>query len=247
MDKFSELKAAALAATPGPWELVYDDWSDGEDALISCESRAGMVAIAKIEGGGSDSGYDEPFSSEQQANAAFIAAANPAVILALLAELEASDEKISARRQEVLRSLTERAETAEQKLAANNSEWFQLFPMASPRVVAMMNVDLQNAVAKRDQRIAELERANQSQDDHISQQQDRIDSLEKTNSDLGRGLAAAEKRLATPVQLQNCDFESVAIMAHWCTDEQLEAWVKGVEHAKKQIRAAGFTVEGDEQ
>ena len=55
-----------------------------------------------------------------------------------------------------------------------------------------------------------------------------------------------EAKLATPVRLQNCDFESVAIMAHWCTDEQLEAWVKGVEHAKKQIRAAGFTVEGDE-
>lgn len=52
-----------------------------------------------------------------------------------------------------------------------------------------------------EQRIAELERANQSQDDHINQQQDRIDSLEKTNASLGRGLAAAEKRLATPVQL----------------------------------------------
>ncbi|WP_444859227.1 hypothetical protein [Serratia sp. (in: enterobacteria)] len=59
-------------------------------------------------------------------------------------------------------------------------------------------------------------------------------------------IAELEAKLATPVQLQNCDFESVAIMAHWCTDEQLKAWVKGVEHAKKQIRAAGFKVEGDE-
>lgn len=59
-------------------------------------------------------------------------------------------------------------------------------------------------------------------------------------------IADLEAKLATPVQLQNCDFESVAIMAHWCTDEQLEAWVKGVEHAKKQISAAGFKVEGDE-
>ncbi|MBN5182164.1 hypothetical protein JY469_16175 [Serratia marcescens] len=56
-------------------------------------------------------------------------------------------------------------------------------------------------------------------------------------------VAELEAKLATPVQLQDCDFESVAIMAHWCTDEQLEAWVKGVEHAKKQIRAAGFKVE----
>lgn len=48
-----------------------------------------MVAIAKIEGGGTASGYDEPFSSEQQANTAFIAAANPAVVLELLAERDA--------------------------------------------------------------------------------------------------------------------------------------------------------------
>ncbi|MDP8648029.1 hypothetical protein [Serratia marcescens] len=51
------------------------------------------------------------------------------------------------------------------------------------------------------QRITELERTNQSQDDHINQQQDRIDSLEKTNAGLGQRLGAAEKRLATPVRL----------------------------------------------
>lgn len=111
-----------------------------------------------------------------------------------------------------------------------------------------LRVNMQNNADSLSERIAELERANTSQDDHINQQQDRIDSLEKTNAGLGRRLGDAEKRLATPVQLQNCDFESVSIMAHWCTDEQLKAWVKGVEHAKKQILAAGFTftVEGDE-
>ena len=94
-NKLSELKAAAMAATPGPWESVYDDWSDGEDALISCESRNGMVPIAKIEGGGSNSGYNEPFSAEQQANALYIAVANPAVVLDVLAELEAKDKRIA--------------------------------------------------------------------------------------------------------------------------------------------------------
>ncbi|CAI0754908.1 hypothetical protein [Serratia grimesii] len=34
-----------------------------------------------------------------------------------------------------------------------------------------------------------------SQDDHINQQQDRIESLEKKNGDLGKALGAAEKRL----------------------------------------------------
>ncbi|CAI2521432.1 ead/Ea22-like family protein [Serratia liquefaciens] len=95
MNKLSELKAAAMAATPGPWTSLYDDWSDGDDALISCESRDGMVAIAKIEGGGFESGYDEPFSSEQQANAAFIAAANPAAVLELLAERDADKKRIT--------------------------------------------------------------------------------------------------------------------------------------------------------
>jgi hypothetical protein len=95
MGKFSELKAAALAATPGPWISVDDHWSDGDDALISCGSREGMIAIAKIDGGGSASDYNEPFSTEQQANVRYIAAANPAAILALLAELEARDKRIA--------------------------------------------------------------------------------------------------------------------------------------------------------
>ncbi|MGP0838140.1 ead/Ea22-like family protein [Serratia sp. CY85251] len=95
MDKFSELKAAALAATPGPWIPADDDWNDGEDALISCEKRDGMIPVAKIDGGGSESGYNEPFSTEQQANARYIAAANPAAVLALLAERDADKKHIA--------------------------------------------------------------------------------------------------------------------------------------------------------
>ncbi|MGP3095396.1 ead/Ea22-like family protein [Serratia marcescens] len=67
--------------------------------------------------------------------------------------------------------------------------------------VAGMVEDYETKLEAKDKRIAELERTNQSQDDHINQQQDRIDSLEKKNGDLGRSLGAAEKRLATPVRL----------------------------------------------
>ncbi|WP_211130423.1 hypothetical protein [Serratia surfactantfaciens] len=81
----------------------------------------------------------------------------------------------------------------------------------------------------------------------LEEAQQRIDELSRLLSHNIERAEEAEKRLATPVQLQNCDFESVAIMAHWCTDEQLEAWVSGVEHAKKQIRAVGFRVEGDSE
>ncbi|HGM5805690.1 TPA: hypothetical protein ACKP33_001923 [Serratia marcescens] len=77
-------------------------------------------------------------------------------------------------------------------------------PLYSQEYVSALLAELES----RDKRIAELESANQSQDDHINQQQDRIESLEKKNGDLGQGLQAAEKRiaglvarLATPVRL----------------------------------------------
>lgn len=70
------------------------------------------------------------------------------------------------------------------------SEWQNYAEAAEQRVSAL----LADNEAK-DKRILELERANQSQDDHINQQQDRIDSLEKTNAGLGRELAAAGKQL----------------------------------------------------
>ncbi|HFF9481668.1 ead/Ea22-like family protein [Serratia marcescens] len=117
-NKLSELKAAAMAATPGPWISGDDSWSDGDNANISTEERydSGIINIAQVDGGGSESGFDEPFSTEQQANAAFIAAANPAVVLALLAELEAKDKRI-AELSRLLAHNIERAEAAEKRLA----------------------------------------------------------------------------------------------------------------------------------
>ena len=107
--------------------------------------------------------------------------------------------------------------------------------------VAGMVEDYETKLAEKDKRIAELERSNQAQDDHINQQQDRIDSLEKKNGDLGRSLGAAEKRLATPVRLPDTR-QSVS-------GERYQ-WSDGVFNYKQDaiamLRAAGFTVEGDE-
>lgn len=221
-----------------------------------------------------------------------------------LSELSKPVAWTSARSLDVRRKITAFTDVESAAEYASANCWEKIVPLYSQEYVYALLAELE----AKDKRIAELERANKSQDDHINQQQDRIESLEKTNTELGQRLGAAEKRiieldylrlsacevfkeignelgcnpdnesimmaiddlkkdnaalrdqraglvqaaselgakLATPVQLQNCDFESVAIMAHWCTDEQLKAWVKGVEHAKKQIRAAGFKVEGDE-
>ncbi|MED0072384.1 ead/Ea22-like family protein [Escherichia coli] len=127
---YQALREKAEKATSGVWSLEYGEGRfDGDDALIHREA-AGYIPICRIEGAHPESGFDEDFQMEQQANAEFIAAASPATMLALLDEREAKDKVLSA------------------------------------------------------------------QDNHINQQADRIESLEKKNGELGRALEAAEKRIA---------------------------------------------------
>ncbi|HBC7448612.1 hypothetical protein ACTVKF_18525 [Serratia marcescens] len=66
------------------------------------------------------------------------------------------------------------------------------------------------------------------------------------NESIMMAIDALKERLATPVRLPDSDIDSALIMAHWCSGEEVNAWVKGINYAKQQIRAAGFTVEGDE-
>ncbi len=72
---------------------------DGDDALIHREA-AGYIPICRIEGAHPESGFDEDFQMEQQANAEFIAAANPATVLTLLDERERNQQYIKRRDQE---------------------------------------------------------------------------------------------------------------------------------------------------
>lgn len=128
----------------------------------------------------------------------------------------------------------------------------------------------QEYVSALTQRIAELESANTSQDDHINQQQDRIESLEKKNGDLGQGLQAAEKRIAELEQVPTIKhMRSVEESLIHATDmvseleKRLATPVRlppvqhreflglkidsmDAEQVRISIRAAGFTVEGDE-
>ncbi|WP_097502205.1 ead/Ea22-like family protein [Escherichia coli] len=92
---YQALREKAEKATCGVWSLEYGDGRfDGDDALIHREA-AGYLPICRIEGAHPESGFDEDFQMEQQANAEFIAAANPATVLALLDELEGKDSKIA--------------------------------------------------------------------------------------------------------------------------------------------------------
>ncbi len=92
---YQALREKAEKATCGVWSLEYGEGRfDGDDALIHREV-AGYIPICRIEGAHPESGFDEDFQMEQQANAEFIAAANPATVLALLGELEAAKKRIA--------------------------------------------------------------------------------------------------------------------------------------------------------
>ncbi|HFO2506284.1 TPA: ead/Ea22-like family protein [Escherichia coli] len=92
---YQALRAKAEKATCGEWSLEYGEGRfDGDDALIHREV-AGYIPICRIEGAHPESGFDEDFQIEQQANAEFIAAANPATVLELLDELEAAKKRIA--------------------------------------------------------------------------------------------------------------------------------------------------------
>lgn len=92
---YQVLREKAEKATCGVWSLEYgEERFDAGDALIHREV-VGYLPICRIEGAHPESGFDEDFQMEQQANAEFIAAANPATVLALLDELEAKNKCIA--------------------------------------------------------------------------------------------------------------------------------------------------------
>ncbi|EFL7028525.1 ead/Ea22-like family protein [Escherichia coli] len=96
---YQALREKAEKATSGVWSLEYgEERFDAGDALIHREV-VGYLPICRIEGAHPESGFDEDFQMEQQANAEFIAAANPATVLALLDELERNQQYIKRRDQ----------------------------------------------------------------------------------------------------------------------------------------------------
>ena len=97
---YQALREKAEKATCGEWSLEYgEERFDAGDALIH-RDVVGYLPICRIEGAHPESGFDEDFQMEQQANAEFIAAANPATVLELLDERERNQQYIKRRDQE---------------------------------------------------------------------------------------------------------------------------------------------------
>ncbi|EON5988586.1 ead/Ea22-like family protein [Escherichia coli] len=127
---YQALREKAEKATCGVWSLEYGESRfDCDDALIHREV-VGYLPICRIEGAHPESGFDEDFQMEQQANAEFIAAFNPKVALALLDERERNQQYIKSRDQEnedialtvgKLRVELEAAEKRNAKLQSENA------------------------------------------------------------------------------------------------------------------------------
>ncbi|MGS3863698.1 ead/Ea22-like family protein [Escherichia coli] len=125
---YQVLRAKAEKATCGVWSLEYgEERFDAGDALIHREV-VGYLPICRIEGAHPESGFDEDFQIEQQANAEFIAAANPATVLALLDERERNQQYIKRRDQEnedialTVGKLRVELEAAEKRIAELEAE-----------------------------------------------------------------------------------------------------------------------------
>ncbi|EJZ9501271.1 ead/Ea22-like family protein [Escherichia coli] len=129
---YQALRAKAEKATCGVWSLEYGEGRfDGDDALIHREA-AGYIPICRIEGAHPESGFDEDFQIEQQANAEFIAAANPATVLALLDELEAAEKQILK-----LEKLAVAESVGADKAAASCVEWMKRCHDAEKRIAEL--------------------------------------------------------------------------------------------------------------
>nr|WP_089624608.1 ead/Ea22-like family protein [Escherichia coli] len=137
---YQALREAAEKATCGVWSLEYgEERFDAGDALIHREV-VGYLPICRIEGAHPESGFDEDFQIEQQANAEFIAAANPATVLALLDERERNQQYIKLRDQEneeialTVGKLRVELEAAEKRIAE-----LQLREVVLPQCYSMLH------------------------------------------------------------------------------------------------------------
>ncbi|EFG7138041.1 ead/Ea22-like family protein [Escherichia coli] len=130
---YQALREKAEKATCGVWSLEYGESRfDCDDALIH-RDVVGYLPICRIEGAHPESGFDEDFQMEQQANAEFIAAVNPATVLALLDERESQNKRIAEleKSEEQLINERDHAESALDDMyfaaTGNRPEWSNWF------------------------------------------------------------------------------------------------------------------------
>ncbi|WP_416507954.1 ead/Ea22-like family protein [Escherichia coli] len=266
---YQALREAAEKATCGVWSLEYGEGRfDGDDALIHREA-AGYIPICRIEGAHPESGFDEDFQMEQQANAEFIAAASPATVLALLDERERNQQYIKRRDQEdedialtVGRLLIENGQLVADTLRhlADNeidSDYFAItstnengteidheMAITDYALQAAGTVDeLVAALESAEKRIAELEAR------EIKPAKGEVLVVVSGFTGCGKSAIAGEieiamKAIGVPVKWTNGDAEKRMTGADWLT--AIEMYKPTVRIAEVNVpRAAGIRIKGE--
>ncbi|HEI8866138.1 TPA: ead/Ea22-like family protein [Serratia odorifera] len=208
-NKLSELKAAALAATPGPWfrSGVQFNGITTEQSFITQGNKPHVA------------------SASEKRDAIFIAAANPAVILDLLADNEAKDKRISEL-DYIRASLSQVIVEFGDELNCN--------PDNESIMMAIDELKEDNT-ALRDQRAGLAREANRLETHNAR--------LREWNAGLAQESSELQAKLATPVRLperfsmlHRTDFhEDYHSVMAFKADEVIAA-----------LREHGCTVEGDE-
>ncbi|WP_097316887.1 ead/Ea22-like family protein [Escherichia coli] len=227
---YQVLRAKAEKATCGVWSLEYGEGRfDGDDALIHREV-AGYIPICRIEGAHPESRFYEDFQMEQQANAEFIAAANPATVLALLDERERNQQYIKRRDQEnedialTVGKLRVELEAAKSKLNEQR-EYYE------------------GVIADGSKRIAELEAR------EIKPAKGEVLVVVSGFTGCGKSAIAGEieiamKAIGVPVQWTNGDAEKRMTGADWLT--AIEMYKPTVRIVEVNVpRAAGIRIKGE--
>lgn len=227
---YQALREKAEKATCGVWSLEYGEGRfDGDDALIHREA-AGYIPICRIEGAHPESGFDEDFQMEQQANAEFIAAASPATVLALLDERERNQQYIKRRDQEneeiALTVGKLRVELEEAKSKLNEQREYY-----------------EGVISDGGKRIAELEAR------EIKPAKGEVLVVVSGFTGCGKSAIAGEieiamKAIGVPVQWTNGDAEKHMTGADWLT--AIEMYKPTVRIVEVNVpRAAGIGVKGE--
>ncbi|WP_396050311.1 ead/Ea22-like family protein [Escherichia coli] len=227
---YQALREKAEKATCGVWSLEYGESRfDCDDALIHREA-AGYIPICRIEGAHPESGFDEDFQMEQQANAEFIAAANPATVLALLDERERNQQYIKRRDQEnedialTVGRLRVELEAAKSKLNEQR-EYYE------------------GVIADGSKRIAELEAR------EIKPAKGEVLVVVSGFTGCGKSAIAGEieiamKAIGVPVQWTNGDAEKRMTGADWLT--AIEMYKPTVRIVEVNVpRVAGIRIKGE--
>ncbi|HBC1337485.1 TPA: ead/Ea22-like family protein [Escherichia coli] len=237
---YQALREKAEKATCGEWSLEYGEGRfDGDDALIHREV-AGYIPICRIEGAHPESSFYEDFQMEQQANAEFIAAANPATVLALLDERERNQQYIKRRDQEnedialTVGKLRVELEAAENNLIDSECHVAELEEALR---------DKQALLEASEKRIAELEAR------EIKPAKGEVLVVVSGFTGCGKSAIAGEieiamKAIGVPVKWTNGDAEKRMTGADWLT--AIEMYKPTVRIVEVNVpRVAGIRIKGE--